>query len=152
VGDHSHGPEWLEAAGIQHFHVPFPIARLTPASLVSAVSAAVALRQAVLHFRPHIVHVHWRSVSVFARGIEAAWGTPFVSSMHVDRIPAGRVQRMMSFWGKSAIAVSRETRDHLVLDFGVPAEDVRTVYYGRDEDYFRPPLPQERREARKATA
>ena len=68
--------------------------------------------------------------------------------MHVEGIPARRVQRMLSFWGKLAVAVSRETRDHLVLDFGVPVEGVRMVYYGRDEDYFRPPVPEERREAR----
>ncbi|MGB9825610.1 MAG: glycosyltransferase family 4 protein, partial [Desulfofundulus sp.] len=47
-----------------------------------------------------------------------------------------------------AIAISRETRDYLEHEFGVPSNKIRVIYNGVDEQYFRPPTERERMQAR----
>jgi glycosyltransferase involved in cell wall biosynthesis len=149
-GSHGHGPEWFEAHGIRHFGVPFPDGWSAMRATWDGIRALRRLDCVARKFHPNLVHVHWRSTSVFARMLELARGVPFVSSLHLTGTRAGWQRRLVSFWGRRAIAISRETGADLTERFGVPADRVRRVYYGLDETYFRPATPTEREVARKA--
>lgn len=149
VQEHFHGPGWFEAHGIRHFDVPFPAYSRLRRDLGRALGAVAALGRAVKAFRPDIMHVHWRSTSPYARAVSAWHGLPFVSTIHLEQIPAG-AYRFISFWGSRVIAVSSETRRLLVDSFGVDPARIRIVYNGADPEWFRPPNEEERRGARQA--
>jgi glycosyltransferase involved in cell wall biosynthesis len=147
-GEHSHGPAWFEEHGVRHFDVPFPSRGPRLRIIRDAVRSCAALRDVVDEFQPDLLHVHFRSTSPFAEWIRFTTGTPFVVSLHLARISAGLGQRVASFWGDRTIAISSETRSHLIDDFGVAPERIRTVYNGSDEVHFRPPTEDERHAAR----
>lgn len=146
--NHSHGPSWFEANGIKHYFVPFPGIRLGVRNIGCALNSLLATLSAAREFRPDLLHVHFRSTSPYAQAIRLRYGIPFVTTLHLDQIPSSTVFRMLSFWGERAIAISRETRDYLEHEFGVPSNKIRVIYNGVDEQYFRPPTERERMQAR----
>src|SRR5687768_13070272 len=131
VGTHPRGPDWFEARGIPHFTVGFPRTGKVADTLLHAPRALVQMAAAVRSFSPDLVHVHFRSVSPFARAIEATYGIPFVSTLHAG-IRSDPLSRIGSFWGTRAIAVSSDTCESLQRAFGIPSHKVRLVYNGAD--------------------
>lgn len=113
-----------------------------------AFRTALKLQQLVREFRPDIIHVHWRSTSPYAALIRTLTRIPFVSTLHAETIPAGRIMRHLSFWGDRAIAISAETEDTLLTDFGVEHQRITRVLHGVDGTRFRPPSEAERGAAR----
>src|SRR5438093_7144792 len=68
-GSHSHGPEWFEAHGVKHFFLPFPLPYLSFENVVCFGESFFKLDSIARQFRPDIIHVHWRTTSLFARVI-----------------------------------------------------------------------------------
>lgn len=147
VGNHHHTPEWFETEGIRHYHFEFvkddPVHTLAwyPISLLR-------FRRIIDAERPNLLHVHWRSTSLYAKFIELTRGIPFVSTLHSNNIPAGFFFRTVSFWGERAIAISSETREYLKSAFGVSASKIVTIFHGVDTTRFRVPDLEERARAR----
>jgi glycosyltransferase involved in cell wall biosynthesis len=148
LGNHSHGPKWFELHGVEHFYVPFPGPYLSFQNLIDAGRTFFRMNSVVRQFQPDIIHVHWRSTSLYACLIQLTRRIPFVTTLHLNQIPSGQVYRLGSFWGARAIAISRETHDYLINSFGVRSWRIRTIYNGVDEEYFRPPTEAERARAR----
>ena len=137
----------LSSAGVVQYDVSFPRS-LHTVNAAKALRATLTLRRIVREFKPDILHVHWRSTSPYAALVRGLTGIPFVSTLHLERIPAGPIMRRLSFWGDRAIAISTETEDTLATTFGVDRERITKVWHGVDEGRFRPPSDSERRSAR----
>lgn len=148
VGVHPHGPAWFETRGVRHFTVDFPRTTRVTDAFLHAPRALAQITAAVRVFTPDLLHVHFRSVSPFARAIEAINGVPFVSTLHLAGIRADRLYRVGSFWGRHAIAVSSDTEKFLARVFRIRADKIRLVYNGADASHFRPPTDVERVAAR----
>jgi glycosyltransferase involved in cell wall biosynthesis len=88
----------------------------------------------------HYVHAAWvpRQSGGLARRAKA------MAFNHYAR----RAERLCLRQARSIIANSDQTRTALIERLGVPAERVRTIYYGIDANRFRPPTDAERAEAR----
>jgi glycosyltransferase involved in cell wall biosynthesis len=147
-GDHDHGPAWFEAGGIPHFQAPFIGPDLHLGDLFKPLVSAKRVHAAVGSFRPSLVHVHWRSTSIYAALEATTRRVPFVTTLHLEGIPAKGVFRFGSKWGCHTIAVSQEARDHLISVFGVPPDRITIVHNGVDPDVFHPPTPAQRASAR----
>jgi glycosyltransferase involved in cell wall biosynthesis len=150
IGNHTHGSDWFEAAGFRHYKVNFPGPGSVARSLGRMPAGLLQLGTVVKDFRPDVIHVHYRATSIYARVMTALHSVPFVSTLHMTGIPAGRFHRMTSFWGRRAIAISQEVRDYLSGAFGVEESRIRLVHNGADETYFRPPTALERYQARES--
>lgn len=148
VGEHSHGPKWFESNGIPHFYIPFPRLLLNFENLTRIVKAYWEMDSLVRQFNPDVIHVHWRATSSYVRAVQLLHKIPYVTSLHLEGIPAHFLYKLTSFWGDRAIVISRETRDYLINQFGVPPSKIRIVYNGSDESYFRPPTQEEFFQAR----
>lgn len=148
AGEHSHGPEWFEENGVRHFEVPFPSPGPRLRVVRDAARSFSALNDVVEEFQPDLLHVHFRVTSAHAEWIRLTRGTPFVATLHQQRIPAGLGHRVASFWGDRTIAISSETRSLLIDGFGVAPGRIRIVYNGSDELHFRAPTAEERHAAR----
>ena len=145
--EHSFGPERFEAEGISHFYVSF-LGFSNRNQPLDALRAVHKLWHVVSEFRPHIIHVQWRSTGPYAKLLHLLRAVSFVSTLHLEGIPASPVKRLFSFWGRRAIAISTETKQDLIHTFGLSQERVRLIYNGVDTEYFRKPTASERAEAR----
>jgi glycosyltransferase involved in cell wall biosynthesis len=148
TGDHNLGPEWFSQQGIDHFLIPFPLKTRRLQTTYDFARSAVSTNLIARHYRPDIMHVHWRSTSPYAQLVSKIQKVPFVTSLRLEGIPAGHLQRGLSFWGERTIAISTETHQYLVQTFGVPPAKIRTIYHGVDETHFRPPTGLERNKMR----
>jgi len=64
-GSHSRGPEWFQSKGVPHFTVPF-VGHPLGLREVLTPPLCSPTRFVVRAFRPSLLHVHWRSTSLFA--------------------------------------------------------------------------------------
>lgn len=96
VGNHTHGPEWFEAFDIPHFTVPFTGRERDLSKLLRSLAM---FPRVIRNVAPDIIHVHWRAVSLFAHIEMVFHGIPFVTTLHMDRIPNKGLERRLSFWG-----------------------------------------------------
>jgi len=139
--------EHFESQGVRHYMVPFP-SRICLSSLKQIPRAHRSLGAAINDFHPTLLHVHWRSTSLFAQLQRHQRRMPFVTTLHQTSIPMTPVYRLVSFWGDQAIAVSSDTRRDLLERFGVAPSRVQVVFNGVDQSHFRPALAEEREKAR----
>lgn len=147
IGVHTHGPDWFTRVGIPHFTVPFSGREK---DLSKVLRSLLLFPRVVRDFSPDVIHVHWRSVSLFAELERLFHGIPFVTTLHSDGIPRGGLARRLSFWGEYAIAISQATREYLVKSFGLPDDKVVLIHHGVDEEWFSPPTDEQRACARLA--
>ena len=147
-GHHSHTPEWFESEGIRHYTLAF-VKESVARTLFSFPVSLYRFTRIVQKERPDLLHVHWRSTSLYAQFVDMMLGIPFVSTLHLNNIPSGPIIGRLSFWGRRAIAISSETRDYLKSAFGVDDSRIETIYLGADATRFRIPEQWEREAARK---
>ena len=144
IEEHAPTPNRLEANGIRHFEVPFPVQGRGWCSLPDAVRTQRVLLNVVEQFGPLLLHAHHRAVSPYARFIERRFGFPFIVTLHAVGIPAGWLHRQWSFWGSRTICPSQIVADFLRDAFDVSSERIRVVPHGVDASYFRLPSEEER--------
>lgn len=152
------GPEWFESHGIKHFFVPTHNFRIFPGNLAAAFKALLSLNVAVRQFRPDVINVHSLSMCPYAQVIRLLYKIPFASTARIEPITNRRSVKLSafinrhfnSFLGDRFIAISTEVKDVYEQILKVPKEKTRLVCHGVDNDYFRPPSPQEQFEARQA--
>lgn len=148
AGDHPHDFTWFAANNVPVFQVPFVGPSRSARNVVGGVTAFAKLLMVCRRFRPDLLHVHFRSTSVYARVVEMLMGIPFVSTLHSAVISRHGVFRIASHWGARSIAVSQETYCTLVEDFSVRQDRISLIHNGASEDHFRPPSGHERRAAK----
>ncbi|BAZ12831.1 glycosyl transferase, group 1 family protein [Calothrix sp. NIES-4071] len=148
VGEHSYSPEWFESNGIKHFYIPFPEPSLSFKNIVRVVKAYFDISSVVNTFSPNLIHVHWRATSPYVHLVTLLHKIPYVTSLHLQGIPANFIYKLASFWGNRAIVVSAETSDYLVQKFQIPRSSIRVVHLGVDESYFYPPTQEQYEKAR----
>lgn len=136
------------AAGFLCRKVPFPGPQVGRHTVTQTVASAWQVDSLIKSLRPDLIHVHYRMTSAYAQAMQWLHGVPFVSTLHLTDIPSSGYRRYASFWGQRVITPSREGREFLMRAFGVPEARIRLVPHGTDEEYFRPPSPIERSEAR----
>jgi len=147
-GSHPRGVQWFEQNGLSHYTIRFPSPESTSTIPIRTLRSVLDMRSAVRSYRPDLIHVHYRVTSPFAQLARIVYGIPFVTTLHLSRIPSGLLYRLSSFWGDRTIAISGEVKKSLESSFHVNKSRIRLVPNGVDEDYFRPPSLAESKTAR----
>lgn len=142
-GNHVLGPEWFHSHGIKHFTLDYD--SRNPLTLLAQ---AIQTLRIVRHFKPDLLHVHWRVTSSFAQITKLMLRIPFVSTLHLLGIGEGAMHRLFSYWGERSIAISSECRDYLEASFHIPSDHIDLVFNGADSSHFRVPSSGERNDAR----
>jgi glycosyltransferase involved in cell wall biosynthesis len=150
VGDHPHGPTWFEEHGITVHRVPFLGPRRSLRNVIGGAWAFVRMLLVCRRERPDVIHVHFRSTSIYAQVASLLTGVPFVTTLHLADVPRGGLFRLSAFWGSRAIAISSETYTDLAEKFSVDRARIALIHNGADAGRFRPPTPAEQRAAREA--
>ncbi len=148
VENHPRDAHWFEARGIPHISIPFPLRGVSQESLRDAVHALPAFLQAIRAFRPDLIHVHFRSVSLYAGLARWIWRIPCVATLHAERIAASPLRRLLSYWGDAAIGVSHGACAFLQQHFCLPKHRIHYIPSGIDAMFFRPPTVEEKKAAK----
>ena len=120
----------LEAAGIRHVHM-----HLTGVHLPAAVHR---LRALIRHEGVDLIHAHnWTAGAV---GYLAAKLTGVMYALTVHGVRARWLKPLVFYWSHRVMAVSKESRDHLIKHFGLAPERVVEGVIGIETDRFRPKL------------
>jgi glycosyltransferase involved in cell wall biosynthesis len=104
----------------------------------------LAMKRLAAEIRPDIVHAHFIAKYGFhlpglARcpAVVSAWGDDILILPPKSRLIAWYTKHVMA--GSNLVyAVSRNIRDHILADFGIPEEKVRYLPFGIDTDLFSP--------------
>ena len=136
--------------GARHVTVAFPRGDRPVQIPGRALRSVLGLERVVGSLRPDVVHAQWRSLSPFAAWISASRGIPFVTTTHLTGLRSDPLARLLTFWGDVATAMSRETEEELLSNFGLAADRIETIYNGASPERFAPATPDGRREARVA--
>jgi glycosyltransferase involved in cell wall biosynthesis len=125
----------LERAGAQHITLP-----LNTKSPLAIRRNAETLAALIKTEGVDLVHARSRAPAWSAREAAAKTGVPFVTTFHgvyglgpfgVKKIYNGVMAR-----GDLVIAVSEFVRDHVMQEYGVPAERIRVIHRGVDINQF----------------
>lgn len=77
------------------------------------------------------------------------WTIPYIWTLHLAPIPYDPIHRIMTSYGKCAIAISYEVGEFLKNAFKVPQKDIRYVLNGVDEKSLYPVNQEEKAQLRK---
>jgi heptosyltransferase-1 len=121
----------LAAAGISHLRVPLNGIHFLP--------APARLCRAVAREQVDLVCAHNWTAGAVAYLVARRMGIAYCLTVHGVRSPFQR--HFVYYWGRKVIAVSRESRDQLVREFGLPEQRVVESMIGVDTERFRPAPP-----------
>jgi glycosyltransferase involved in cell wall biosynthesis len=137
-GQHSYGINTFVLEGITHFYIPFPRLSFSLKDIIQAGQSFIEMDSILREFNPHIIHVHYRSTSPYVRAFQIKYSIPFVSTIHIDGMPASFFHKKTTFWGDRCISISTQTSEYLINNLAVNPAIIRLVYNGVDDEYFRP--------------
>ena len=120
-------PQFAQA-GIAHLRVPMHGAHLLP--------AAIALSRAIAREQVDLICAHNWTAGAAAYLAARAKGIAYCFTVHGTRSPFQR--HFVFYWGRKVIAVSHESREQLLRDFGLAAPRVVESVIGVDTERFRP--------------
>ena len=127
----------LERAGAQH--ITLPLNTKNPLAIHRNIAA---LAQVIGDNAVDIVHARSRAPAWSARAAAAARGVPFVTTFHgvYSLGPFGlkRFYNRVMAGGEIVIAVSEFMREHVMREYGEPAERMRMIHRGVDLNLFDP--------------
>ena len=125
----------LERAGAEH--ITLPLNTKNPFAIRKNVETLTALIRAQ---NVDLVHARSRAPAWSAREAARVAGVPFVTTFHgfYSLGPFGlkKLYNRVMAEGALVIAVSESIRDHLMLEYNVPAERIRVIHRGVDVDLF----------------
>jgi glycosyltransferase involved in cell wall biosynthesis len=153
-----HAIQRIESEGVKHFFVPFPNLHLSPKHLTSAFKSLLRLDAVIRQFRPDIIHVHSLSVCPYVQVIRLLHRLPFISTCHLEpatdllnvKFSTLAKQGFNTIFGNRVIAISTNLKDAFEHTMKVPEENIKLIYHGIEDEYFRPPSLEERLKAREA--
>lgn len=146
----------LESHGIKHFLIPFPALRLTPQNMVDGLNALRLMNTALQEFKPDVIHIHSLSVAPYIQVMKVLHHLPSVSTCHMEpkssrlnvKLSIVLNKKINKIYGDRMIAISSELKQAFQTILKVSDERIRLICHGIDDDYFRPPSPEERAAAR----
>jgi glycosyltransferase involved in cell wall biosynthesis len=126
--------------------------------MAGAFNCLLKLDAAIRQFKPDIIHVHSLSMCPYIKFIQLLHQIPFVSTCHLEpvtkrlNIKFGEIatKHFSTIFGNRVIAISSNLKDIFVEYIKVPPKNIKLIYHGIDNNYFRLPSPEERLEAREA--
>lgn len=80
-----------------------------------------------------IVHCHHRMAGLFMAWYNLRWHMPYLWTLHLAPIPCDPLHRMLTSYGKRAIAISYEVGEFLKDSLKIPEKDIAYVLNGVDE-------------------
>ncbi len=148
VMEHSYSIKKFEEAGFYTFFVPFLGMGYKLNNFIRIFASLIRFFRVINEYKPDLIHVHWRVTSFYAELAYRLFGIPYIVTLHSEGISTDFVTKRLSFWGKYAIAISKETYNYLNLAFRIPPYRIKLIYNGVDDTYFRLPNWEERKIAR----
>ena len=89
------------------------------------------------------IHCHWRMTTLYARLLHMLKGVDVVWQNHLVPIPHDLPHRLMTYYGKKAIAISEESREFLRTDMRIQEGKIAVICNGIDtKAYVRLPEPE----------
>ena len=120
----------LESAGIRH--VKAPLHSKKPSNVLKAYSI---LKRDIEKNKYDVVHSHARIPAFISGLLSKRMGFRFVSSCHgVYDITA--LWKMTANWGEHCLAVSCDTKDYLIKNYGIAPENITITINGIDSTRF----------------
>ena len=113
--------------------VLFEQVELRSKSPITIVKSLNKIHRIIIDNQIEIVHCHHRMAGLFMKWYNLRWSIPYVWTLHLAPIPCDPIHRMMTSYGKCAIAVSYEVGEFLKDRLKVPEKDIRYVLNGVDE-------------------
>lgn len=147
-GQHSYKRQSFESEGIKHFYIPFPQSPFDLKNFIHTSKSLIAVDYVLQQFKPDLIHIHYRSTSPYVLALRLKHRIPCVSTIHMAGMADSSLHKIFAFWGERCISISAETSECLINHLGVPAKNIRLVYNGVDDTYFRPPTELETWNAR----
>jgi glycosyltransferase involved in cell wall biosynthesis len=140
---------------LHHYFVPFP-QKLDWSKGMQFLKAFQKLNRVVRAFSPDVIHAHSLSLTPYFYLLRYMHRIPLVSTVHSQpslerkdiKIGAAVNRWLPNFLGDKMIAISSDLATSFIEDLNVAPNRIRVVYHGIDQEYFRPPTREERREAR----
>lgn len=153
----TYGLEWFREAGCDIHEVPFPGYRLSGQNIGRLLRVVPRFTRLLAHLKPDVVHVHAPTLCAIVRRPCRRRRIPVVTTFHLwpdshwkQRIASWAIRMLPSPVGDRCIAISSQMAEQLHRRLGIAQRDISLVLHGVDDDYFRPPSPQERMRARQA--
>ncbi|MEM3407788.1 MAG: glycosyltransferase family 4 protein [Nitrososphaerota archaeon] len=146
--EHDYSIKKFEDFGFRIYIIPFIGKGYGIENFKRFFKSLISFFQILKEYKPDIIHVHWRVTSLYAELAYRLFGIPYIVTLHLEGIPYDFWAKRFSFWGKFAIAISKETYNDLNSVFGIPVNKIKLIYNGVDNNYFRPPTCEEKKRAR----
>jgi len=146
IGNGGEGIETLVNAGVNYQQLNWS------GSISAMLGCVIQVRQLLNSFRPHIIHVHGRAPSLVCRlaGRQPDWFTMHNTHLtdQVGLLDMGLIRQYFSPLGNRIFALNQQAADYLTTKLRIKPEAIKIIPNGIDCEYFRPPIPSERAEAR----
>ena len=127
----------LEGSGIRHVCLPLDSKRPD-----KALRAYYGVKKLIKEQKFDVVHSHSRISSFICGAACEKLGVRFVTTCH-GVYDMNAVWRRLSKWGLYSLAVSYDTKDYLVREYGVPSDNIELTINGIDTERFSP-MPAEK--------
>ena len=107
--------------------IRLPAASNNPLQILKVVKA---LNEIIKSKQIQIVHCHHRKAALIMAIYNVFYTIPYVYTLHLANIPSDFLHRKMTFTGNRAIAISKEVRESLINELGVPSEEITDIPNG----------------------
>lgn len=120
------------ASGIEHINVPLRTKKeISPKIIFSFLK----LKKAAKKFNIDLIHSNSRTTQVLGNLLSRALAVPHFFTCHGFFKP--KFSRLLfPCWGEGVIAISREVREHLILDFKLDEKKITVINNGIDTKNF----------------
>ena len=105
---------------------------------ITIIKTLKRIHQIIVDNQIEIVHCHHRMAGLYMKWYNLHWSIPYIWTLHLAPIPCDPIHRMMTSYGKRAIAISYEVGEFLKDDLKIPQKDIRYVLNGVDEKTLLP--------------
>ena len=94
------------------------------------------LKKIIIKHNIDIVHCHYRTASLYMHFLKPFINVDYVWTNHLVPIPYDFFHRVMTFYGKKAIAIGKDTEKFLNEKLRIPKNDIEIIYHGVNLEKF----------------
>jgi glycosyltransferase involved in cell wall biosynthesis len=155
-GEASRALEKFKDLGVKCFILPLPNLSPSTTSILSGAISFYKLSRIMRKFKPDLLHLHSFTICPYAWLIRRLYGTPYVSTCHVEtdssrpdiKLSQSISKYLNNFYGNSVIAISSELCSSFENILKISPTKIRKIYHGIDELKFHPPSIDQKKIAR----
>lgn len=122
----------LQQDGIRHYKIPMH--RRDAGMMLRSLKL---LRQVITSEKPDLVHAHARIPAFLCGILQKQLKFPFITSAHWVFEVTPMLQAITN-WGQRTVAVSEDIKKYLMVNYGVPADQIHVTINGIDTEQFAP--------------